>query len=126
MILDEIMDWNEERGNTDYSCIREGAMIEEELHELGDAYRNGTIVDEADALADIIFVAVGSLYKLCGADKQKVNDILIAVTAANNLKTQTKDADGKIIKPSDFIGPEEMIEAILNANSYDDAVYKIK
>ena len=112
-ILTEIMDWNEDRGNTAYSCIREGAMIEEELHELGDAYRNGTIVDEADAIADIIFVAVGSLYKLTGS-KRKTKDILMVVTAANNLKTQAKDKDGKIVKPEGFVGPEGMIEEILN------------
>ena len=113
-LLVEIMNWNEDRGNTEYSCVREGSMIEEELHELGDAYRNGTEVDEADALADIIFVAVGSLYKLCKGDQQKVLDILMVVTAANNLKTQAKDSDGKIVKPEGFVGPEGMIEAILD------------
>lgn len=113
-ILNEIMDWNEDRNNLVYSCVREGVMIQEEVDELGDAYRNGTIVDEADALADIIFVAVGSLFKLCEGDRQKVQDILMVVTAANNLKTQAKDVDGKIVKPEGFSGPEGMIKEILD------------
>jgi predicted HAD superfamily Cof-like phosphohydrolase len=112
-VLEEIMNWNEERGNTTYSCVREGSMIQEELEELGAAYRGGDIVDEADALGDIIFVAVGSLYKLCGGDKDKVYDILLAITAANNLKSSTKDSNGKITKPKDFVGPEEMIRKVL-------------
>ena len=107
------MDWNEERDNLGYSCIREGSMIQEEVEELGDAYRNGTLVDEADALADIIFVAVGSLFKLCKGDRQKVQDIMMVVTAANNLKTQAKDSDGKIVKPEGFAKPEGMIAEIL-------------
>ncbi len=107
------MEWNEERDNLSYSCVREGAMLQEEVEELGEAYRNGTIVDEADAYADIIFVAVGSLYKLCGGDKAKVEDILMVVTAANNLKTQAKDSDGKIVKPEGFAKPEGMIAEIL-------------
>jgi len=118
-ILLEIMQWNEDRENLGYSCVREGAMLQEELDELGDAYRNGTIVDEADAYADIIFVAVGSLFKLCGGDSQKVHDILMIVTAANNLKTQAKDVDGKIIKPEGFARPEGMIAEILGEERYD-------
>ena len=113
-ILTEIMDWNIDRDNLSYSCVREGSMIQEEVEELGLAFREGTEVDEADAYADIIFVAVGSLLKLCKGDKQKVLDILMVVTAANNLKTKDVDGNGKIVKPDGFASPEGMIEAILD------------
>jgi len=114
MILEEIMDWNEDRGNTSYSCVREGAMLQEEVEELGDAFRNGTTVDELDAYCDIVFVAIGSMYKLLG-DKQKVLDALMIVTAANNLKGGVVDGDGKIVKEEGFAGPEGMLQELLDA-----------
>lgn len=113
-ILESIMMWNEERKNLTYSCIREGSMIEEELAELGTAYREEDLVGEADALADIIFVAVGSLYKLCQGDKNKFERIMEAVIYANNSKSSSKNEQGKITKPEDFVGPEEVIKEVLN------------
>lgn len=70
-------------------------------------------VNRADALGDIIFVAVGSLYKLVG-DADKVEDILNAIIAANNTKSKEKNADGKITKPKDFVGPEGIIRRVIN------------
>jgi predicted HAD superfamily Cof-like phosphohydrolase len=112
-VLDEIMMWNEERDNLDYSCVREGCMLQEEVEELGQAYRQGDIVGEADAYADIIVVATGALFKLCGGDREKFYDIMLAVTAANNTKSSTKNEYGKITKPNNFVGPEPMIKRVL-------------
>lgn len=69
-------------------------------------------VHQADALADIIFVAVGSLFKLTGS-KEKVNSILQAVINANEKKGKDVDDNGKIIKPEDFVPPEDVIRLIL-------------
>jgi len=69
-------------------------------------------VNQADALADTIFVAVGSLYKLTGS-RAKVQKILQAVVTANNQKGSEKDENGKIIKPASFVPPEEKIHDIL-------------
>ena len=109
--VDEVQMWNEDRDNLKYSPILEWKMLEEELNEYYDAT---TLVDQADALADILVVAVGGLYKLVGGDKQKFEDIMLAVTAANNLKSSTKNSDGKITKPKNFVGPEGMIRRILD------------
>ncbi len=113
-IIQEIQEWNDERGNYTYDRYLEGEMLEEELGEYALASMvPNDLVDEADALADIIFVAVGSLYKLCGNDKVKFNDIMTVVTAANNLKGKEKDSNGKVSKPKNFEGPEKMIAKIL-------------
>ena len=111
MIIEEICNWNEERGlATDPIDVSlEYEMIKEELIELLVA---DTRVDVADAFGDIIFVAIGSLYKLT-KDVDKVKDIMLAITACNNLKG--KDTlSGKITKPEDFVGPESMIKGILD------------
>ena len=109
-IIQDICEWNEVRENYSFNKALEYNMLDEELQEFIKAVER---VDDADALADLIFVAVGSLWKLAGCDTQKVEDILLAVTAANNLKSATKNEDGKITKPKDFVGPEKMIERIL-------------
>ena len=104
----EICNWNEERGLTKYLPSLEYKMLDEEVEEYMEACITAEVVDQADAIADIIFVAVGSLYKLCEGDLSKVDDILLAVTAANNTKGGTT-VGGKITKPVDFTGPEDMI-----------------
>jgi len=111
MIIENICEWNESRGLTQepIDVSLEYEMIKEELIELLVA---DTRVDVADALADIIFVAVGSLYKLAGTS-DKVKDILMVVQAANDLK-KSDTVGGKITKPEGFVGPEKMIEVILN------------
>ena len=38
---------------------------------------------------------------------------MLAITAANNTKSDTKNEAGKITKPDDFVGPESIIESIL-------------
>ena len=75
-------------------------------------------VNQLDALCDLIFVAVGSMYKLLG-DKDKVESALYSVIEANERKGMEKNKDGKIIKPSDFEGPEEELR-ILIKEAYDN------
>jgi len=112
--VEEVCDWNIDRDNTQYSNRLEYHMLDEEMEEYLASIMHGNPVDEADALADIAVVAIGGLLKLCDGNKDKVDDILLAVTAANNTKSATKDINGKITKPANFIGPEGMIKEILD------------
>ena len=64
-----------------------------------------------DALADVVFVAIGAMCKLT-KDPSLVEDVFHTVLAANNLKSETKDENGKITKPEGFVGPESMIKKI--------------
>jgi len=110
-LVEDIYQWNNERGliNKRFDLDLEYDMLKEELIELLVAEDK---VEVADALGDIIFVALGSLIKLTKSE-QKVNDIMLAITAANNQKQQEVSGIGKILKPDNFIGPEEMIGRIL-------------
>ena len=83
--INEVQDWNETRDNLRYSPSLEYSMLDEELGEYMEAGISGNRVDQADALGDILVVATGALYKLCGGDKEKFDDIMLAITAANNL-----------------------------------------
>jgi hypothetical protein len=112
--VDEVCMWNEERDNLVYLPALEYTMLAEELLEYKEAVYSNHRVDQADALADLAVVALGGLFKLCNGDLEDVHLILTAVTAANNTKSSTKNAEGKITKPANFVGPEGMIRRILN------------
>ena len=109
LVLD-VFEWNLKRGllSDNIDVDLEYTMLLEELEELKVADNK---VDVADALADIIWVAVGSLSKLTKS-YNKVESIMQAVAAANWTKGTDTD-NGKITKPVNFVGPEEMIEKIL-------------
>lgn len=110
-LIEEVYSWNNERDLLDdrIDVSLEYEMIKEELLELLGADNR---VDVADALGDIVWVALGSLSKLT-QDVDKVRDIMLAISAAND--TKKKDTvGGKITKPDNFVGPESMIKGILN------------
>ena len=116
--VDEVCMWNIERDNLKYDPAAEYAMLDEEVEEYLEASITGNKIGSADALADTAVVAIGGLCKLCGGDIQKVKEILMAVTSANNTKKSDKNSKGKIVKPKNFVGPEGMIEKILG--KYND------
>jgi predicted HAD superfamily Cof-like phosphohydrolase len=93
----------------------ESREINEKISELIETkeFKTEWKVNQADALADSIFVAVGSLFKLTGSS-DKTLKIIQAVISANQEKGSNKDENGKIIKPLDFVAPEERIKEILN------------
>lgn len=112
--VNEVADWNINRDNLRYSPSLEYSLLDEEVNEYMEAGITGDLVGQADALADIAVVALGGLTKLCNGNVLAVQDILLAVTAANNTKSSTKDSNGKITKPANFVGPERMIKDILD------------
>ena len=116
--VNEVCMWNEERDNLEYNPELEYNMLSEEIDEYYEACMLQSDVAQADALADTAVVAIGGLFKLCKGDLEKVHDILLAVTAANNSKSSTKNSEGKITKPKNFVGPEGMISKILG--KYND------
>ena len=67
--------------------------------------------NQLDALGDLVFVAIGSMYKILG-DWVGVEEVMMAIISANNLKKADKDDGGKIKKPEGFVGPEGIIKNI--------------
>lgn len=108
-IIREVCIWNYVRENVEFNKRVEEEMLQEEVEEL---YKATTPTDIADALADIIFVAVGSLYKFTEGSELKLMAIMDAVIQANHRKG-TEKINGKIVKPTDFVGPEDTIRSIL-------------
>jgi len=111
--VEEVVYWNVARENLVYSPSLEYSMLDEELEEYMEGGITGDRTNQAKELADIAVVSIGALAKLCDGDIEKVQDILLAVTACNNLKP-TEKVNGKIVKGDRYISPEPMIEEILD------------
>ena len=71
-------------------------------------------VERLDKACDAVVFAIGSMAKLRLSPDQ-INRAMRAVTDANLQKlTMPKDAQGKLMKPDNFEGPEAKLQAILN------------
>lgn len=73
------------------------------------------IAEVADALADIIYVALGTANEM-GLPMDKIFD---AVHRANMAKVPVKDGKGKVSKPEGWVGPEEEIRKIIREAQRD-------
>ena len=90
------------------------AFLEEELEELELAHEAKDMVGVADALADLVYVAIGTAHMM-GID---FDQVFKAVHAANMQKLRGITKRGMVydaIKPEGWVGPESKIEAILRA-----------
>ncbi len=87
-------------------------FMEEEIHELSDAHSNMDLVGVADALADLVYVALGTAHML----GIPFDEVFKVVHAANMQKQQGITKRGMLydaVKPAGWVGPEEQIETIL-------------
>ena len=71
-------------------------------------------VDRLDKSIDAIVYAIGAIAKL-GLNVEQIHRAISAVTEANLQKLSCpKDEFGKLTKPTDFVGPEVKLQAILD------------
>jgi len=82
-------------------------LITEEVNELADAIENNDVVEQLDALIDILVVTVGALHS-AGVDAQSAWDEVIRsnmskvdVTTGKVIKRE----DGKVMKPASYSPP---------------------
>lgn len=74
-------------------------------------------VDRLDKACDAIVFAVGSMAKL-GLSPSQIHQALNIVMDANQAKTGCpKDAEGKLMKPSNFPNPEPRLQELLDSRS---------
>ena len=93
-------------------CMERFRFMTEEVEEFVDAGIKGDMVGVADALADVIYVALGTAYQM-GLPFQAIWD---HVHRANMRKVRGETKRGNSIdarKPSGWIGPEAGIATII-------------
>lgn len=84
--------------------------MKEEIDEFLEASQDGDLVEQADAMVDVIYFALGTLVEM-GVDGQALFDV---VQRANMSKLWEDgkahyNADGKVIKPSIWQDPHDII-----------------
>lgn len=92
--------------------------LQEELKEFNDAVVEGNVVGAVDALIDLMYFAIGGLWKL-GLSHEQMVHCMKAVHAANMLKRKGKVAKrytgaADAVKPENWVAPEELIRKILS------------
>lgn len=93
--------------STDY-CVERSRFLAEELTEFTECAVAGDIVGTADALADIIYVALGTAYAM----RLPFDDIWRAVHTANMQKVRGSTKRGNAVdamKPAGWQSPEPAI-----------------
>jgi len=73
-------------------------------------------VDAFDSLLDGIYISIGELHMM-NLTPEQMTDGLQVVHNANLQKAGTKDSEGKVTKPKDFVGPEAKLQAILDSRT---------
>jgi len=94
-------------------CLERARFIHEELTEFVEATNSGDIVGAADALADIVYVALGTAYKM----GLPFDEIWQAVQSANMHKVRGMTKRGNkidAVKPEGWVGPEAAIARAIN------------
>ena len=74
-------------------------------------------VDRLDKHLDIIVFSFGSIFKLGLSPQEAMNALGIVMTANLTKLSVGTDSEGKQMKPTDFIGPEEQLQKILDRRS---------
>lgn len=94
-------------------CIERMRFLHEELTEFAEATEAGDIVKTADALADIVYVALGTAHKM----GLPFDEIWNAVHAANMRKVAGQTSRGNKVdarKPEGWVPPEAAIARAIN------------
>lgn len=80
--------------------------MREEINELE---ASGNIIDDVDALADLIYFALGFFVEM-GVDGSKIFEIVHKANMDKLREGEVKyRSDGKVHKPDDWVSPEEKI-----------------
>ena len=93
-------------------CIERARFLAEEFVEFSSATNDGDIVSVADALADLVYVALGTAYRM----GIPFNDVWHAVHSANMRKVAGQTKRGNKVdamKPVGWVGPEAEIARAL-------------
>lgn len=116
-ITKRVIKWNSARYEQEHSSELTTELLISELREFEVAsWVSEDKVAQVDALCDIIYVALGAMWKL-GLSAEQIDQCLNAVCNANDTKTVVKTEahiKANIVKGEGFVPPEAAIEKALN------------
>ena len=109
--------WNAKRYEQKIDFNLLATLLDEELDEFGVAYVDNVEVDQLDALIDIIYIAIGGMWKM-GLNAEQIEAAIHVVCDSNDSKSAKKTPShikANIDKGAEFIPPEPRLQEILDA-----------
>jgi len=113
IVVRRIVNWNFARYEQIMNVALTNELLKEEVREFNEAT---TPVDTLDALADIVYVAIGAMWKM-GLSPGQIHDSLLAVCDANDTKSVSKThhaVKANVDKGASFVPPEARLQEILD------------
>ena len=89
-------------------------FLMEELSELLKAHEQENLVDAADAVADLIYVAMGCAHHM-GLPLPQILDVVHQANMGKVPGSTRRGVSQDAQKPDEWVGPEAQIKALLNA-----------
>lgn len=114
-LIKDICNWNKARYEQEFNGTLTHDLLLEEVGELYNACIASDKVEIVDGLVDIIYVAIGALWKM-GFNSEQIYSAIAIVCRSNNTKSITKtksDIKANINKGNYFIPPTDAIEELL-------------
>lgn len=105
--------WNSQRYKQVFDHKLTFRLLDEEVDEL---YRASTDIDKLDALVDIVYVAIGAMWKL-GLSPEQITQAIHVVCDSNDSKEVERVeafVKANMNKGPNFVPPEPRLQEILN------------
>ena len=100
-------------------ALKRYSWMQEEIDEFIEATQDGDLVEQADAMIDVMYFALGTLVEL-GIEPEK----LFAIVQEANMsklwedgKPHFRESDGKVIKPPTWVDPHSKTVAEIERQS---------
>ena len=114
-LINRICDWNAARYEQDFNHNLAFRLLNEELNEFMSASQQINRVEQVDALVDIIYVAIGALWKL-GFNPEQIERAITIICDSNDSKVVKKTPNhlkANINKGKDYIPPTEALTLLV-------------
>jgi len=112
-IIERVINWNRERYDQEYTHTLQTALLKDTVSKF--TYADSR-VERVKELSDIIYLAIGALWKL-GLGESQIRNSIMAICNSNDTKTITKtlpSVKANIDKGVNYMPPESDIAKIIN------------
>ena len=114
-LINRICNWNAARYEQKFDHNLAFRLLDEELNEFLEASKQNNKVEQVDALVDIIYVAIGALWKL-GFNSCQIATAITIVCNSNDSKAIKKTPihlKANIDKGEDYISPTKALTLLV-------------
>ncbi len=115
-IIERVINWNKERYNQEYVQALQNTLIKDAVAKFPYSEEK---VAKVKVLCDIIYIAIGALWKL-GLDEDKIRDSLLVICNSNDTKHPEKTPRYKkanIDKGVSYMPPEKDLAKVINRDN---------